>query len=97
MSEASVEGVRAFLLDQINPWLRASNIAPEDINDSTDLLSAGIVDSLGVLELVAAVSDYFNVDGDWEDYEPEDILVVGPFCRYTASRARSGRLGEWSY
>jgi acyl carrier protein len=90
MSETTEADVRAFLLDRIGERLRAVNVAPEDVEDRTDLLAAGIVDSFGVLELIAAVSDHFGVEGDWEDYEPEDVLVVGPFCRYAASRARSG-------
>ena len=94
MSDLREEDVRAFLLDQIDGKLRAVNIAPEDVDDRTDLLAAGIVDSLGVLELISLVSDHFGVEGDWEDYEPEDILVVGPFCRYAVSRARGGRVGE---
>ncbi len=96
MSEMTVDAVRAFVLDQIAGTMQAGNIAPEEIDDDTDLLAEGFVDSLGVLELIAAVSDRFGVEGDWEDYEPDDILVVGPFCRYTVSHARIIRAGEES-
>ena len=90
MSTTTEVEVRAFLLDRIDERLQAANIAPDAVDDGTDLLESGVVDSLGVLELITVVSDHFGVEGDWEDYEPEDILVVGPFCRYAASHARGG-------
>ena len=94
MSGTTEETVRAFLVDQIGESLRAVGLTSEDVTDDTDLLRAGIVDSLGVLELFSTVSDRFGIDGDWEDYEPEDILVVGAFCRYVVFHARSGRDGD---
>ena len=91
MSKTSEAEIRAFLLDRIDERLQAANIAPEAVDDGIDLLASGVVDSLGVLELITVVSDHFGVEGDWEDYEPQDILVVGPFCRYAASHARRSR------
>jgi acyl carrier protein len=82
----SVE-VRRFVLDRLADRLDAAGIRPDEVTDETDLFANGVVDSLEVLETIAAVSDEFGVDGDWEDYDPEDLLVLGPFCRYVESRA----------
>ncbi len=60
----------------------AAGLDASDVRDDTDLLGDGILDSLDVLELMAAVGDQYGIEGDWEDYDPEEILVVGPFCRY---------------
>ena len=89
MSRSDVDHVRAFLLDHVRGNLQAASVTLGDVDDRTNLFAAGIVDSFGVLELITVVSDRFDVEGDWEDYEPEEILVVGPFCRYVADRARS--------
>jgi acyl carrier protein len=91
MSESSEAEIREFLLEQVMERLEVAGVAPEDVDDSTDLLGSGIVDSFGVLELMTLVSDRFGVEDDWEDLDPEILLVVGPFCRYAATRARSVR------
>jgi acyl carrier protein len=79
--------VRAFLLARLGTSLREAGLDPETVGDDTDLFAAGIIDSLGVLELIALVSDQYGIEDDWEDYDPDDLLVVGPFCRYAAEKA----------
>ena len=79
--------VRQFVLERLADRLEAAGLPPDQVTDETDLFADGVVDSLEVLETVAAVSDQFGVDGDWEDYDPENLLVIGPFCRYVESRA----------
>jgi acyl carrier protein len=88
MSETSEAEIRDFLVEHLMERLQVAGVAPEDVDDGTDLLADGIVDSLGVLELVTVVSDRFGVEDDWQDFDPESFLVVGPFCRYAAMRAR---------
>ena len=82
MSETSEAEIREYLLEQLIEQLQVAGVSPDDVDDSTDLLASGIVDSLGVLELMTVVSDRFGVEDDWEDLDPEILLVVGPFCRY---------------
>jgi acyl carrier protein len=87
MSETREAEIREFLLGQLTERLEVAGIAPDDIHDGTDLLGEGILDSFGVLELMTVVSERFGVDDDWEDLDPELLLVVGPFCRYAATHA----------
>ena len=82
--------VRGFLLAQLDGRLDEAGLDASALSDETDLFGAGVVDSLGVLELVALVSDRYGIDADWEDYDPEDLLVIGPFCRYVAEKATAG-------
>jgi acyl carrier protein len=79
--------VRTFVLNRLADRLEAAGLHPDEVTDETDLFADGVVDSLEVLETIAAVSDEFGVDGDWDDYDPEDLLVLGPFCRYVEGRA----------
>jgi acyl carrier protein len=80
------ENVRSFLLERLEPQLRQAGREPAALSDETDLFTAGVIDSLAIVELVSVVSDRYGID-DWEDYDPEDLLVIGPFCRYVARRA----------
>jgi acyl carrier protein len=79
--------VRSFLLERLEPELRNAGIEPATLNDETDLFEAGVIDSLGIVGLVSVVSDRYGIEDDWEDFDPEDLLVIGPFCRYVARRA----------
>lgn len=90
MSGPSAADVRGFLAERLGDRLRAAGLDPGALPEDTDLLASGIVDSLGVLELMTTVSDRFGLDDDWDDYDPDDILVLGPFCRYVELRATDG-------
>jgi acyl carrier protein len=87
VSEADVRG---FLLAQLEGRIDAAGLDATALSDETDLFAAGVIDSLGVVELVALVSDRYAIDDDWEDYDPEDLLVIGPFCKYVAEKATAG-------
>ena len=56
---------------------RASTIQPED-----DLLSAGIVDSLGILRLVVFVEEQFGIKIADEDVVIENFQSVAALTRY---------------
>jgi acyl carrier protein len=79
--------VRSFLLERLEPDLRDAGIEPATLSDETDLFAVGVIDSLGIVGLVSVVSDRYGIEDDWEDFDPEDLLVIGPFCRYVAQRA----------
>lgn len=88
MSAVTETEVRTFLLGHLEEQLAAEGSAlPEDISDDYDLLLSGLVDSLGLLELTAALSDYVGGDLDFEALEAEQLTVVGPLCRFVAEEA----------
>jgi acyl carrier protein len=79
--------VRSFVLERLGPELREAGVDVATLGDETDLLATGVIDSLGVVELIAVVSDRYGIEDDWEDYDPDELVVIGPFCRYVAKRA----------
>jgi acyl carrier protein len=85
--------IRAYVLGQVQGHLDAVGFDADDISDDTDLLAEGVLDSLAVLEVMTMVGDRYGIEGDWEDYDPEEILVVGPFCRYVEEQIRGGPTG----
>jgi acyl carrier protein len=86
--------VRSFLLERLEPHLRDAGIEPATLSDETDLFAVGVIDSLGIVGLVSVVSDRYGIEDDWEDFDPEDLLVIGPFCRYVARRAVTDTTGK---
>jgi acyl carrier protein len=85
--------VRAFVLEQLESPLREAGIDAATLTDDTDLFAEGVVDSLGVVELIAVVSDRFEIGDEWDDYDPDDLLVIGAFCNYVAQRSEANEGG----
>ncbi len=87
MNNVSEQQVRTFLRDYIAKKFQASGRAPAaELDDSCDLLLSGLVDSMGLLELTAAISTYCGHDIDFESLDPEEMTVVGPLCRFVAAQ-----------
>lgn len=69
------ERVRKFIFDHF-PSARFNSI-----NDDYPLLEGGIIDSLGILELIQFMEDEFNVSISDEDLIPENFQTI----RYLSS------------
>lgn len=80
--------VRAFLAGHFEEELAALGM-PAELPEHFDLHANGVVDSFGVLELIAAIEERFGLDVDFEELDPEDLTVVGPFCRFVEAAAAS--------
>jgi acyl carrier protein len=80
----SPQAVAAFIVEDLDEPLRAAGHDPRDVSDEFDLLKSGVVDSLGMMELLMAVNDRFGLDVDYEGVNPEELTVVGPLARYVA-------------
>jgi len=79
--------VRDHLLERLDGPLRAGGLDPTAVGDDLDLLRSGILDSLGLLELIADVNDRFDIEVDFEEVDPEELTVLGPFVRHVAAAA----------
>ncbi len=82
------DDVRAFILAHLETRLTEVGVDGTKLSDESDLFAEGVVDSLGVVEVIAAVSDRYGIEDDWDDYDPNDLLVIGAFCRFVADKAR---------
>jgi acyl carrier protein len=85
--KAEAADVRAFVVSELDGPLRDAGIDPEAVGDELDLTGEGVVDSLGMMELIMAVNERFGVDIDFEGIDADQITVVGPFTRYVAAAA----------
>jgi len=56
------------------------------LTNDADLLGAGIVDSLGILRLVAFIEDRFGVKVPDEDVVFENFQSIGAMASYVAQR-----------
>lgn len=76
--------VRSFVIASVADGLREGGIDAAEVGDDFDLLERGVIDSLGLLELIADVNEHFGLDIDFEALDPDGMTIVGPFSRYVA-------------
>lgn len=81
------ESVRAFLLTRYADPIRGAGKDPAQIPDNFDFLMEGVIDSLGILEMVSAVEKEFGLKLDMEALDAEEMTILGPFVRYVAAQA----------
>ena len=86
MKPVSKEAVREFLVNHFSQAIANRGVTPETVGDSFDLLQEGIVDSLGIIEMISEIEKHFEVTVDFEGLPAEEFTVVGPFCHYVAAQ-----------
>jgi len=57
-----------------------------DIEEDKDLLTSGLIDSLGILKLVSFMEEQFAIDIPSEDVEYENFHSIESMSRYLANR-----------
>ena len=82
------EQVRNFLLTRFAIQINGRGMSPDDIPDSFDFLLEGIVDSLGILEMVGAIEKEFKIELDLEGLDGEQVTLLGPLSRFVAAQVR---------
>ena len=58
----------------------------ETINDDVSFLEEGVIDSVGVLELVAFIEDTFNLRVEDEELVPENLDSVNKLVAFVQSK-----------
>jgi acyl carrier protein len=82
--------VRLVLLEALEDSLAAIEMSVEDLPDDLDLLQNGVVDSLGLVGLLAEVEQRLGIELDYDDLPIEDLARVGPLSRHI-ERQTNGR------
>ena len=85
--QASPEQIRAFLQQYVaEKSVAGGKGEPGVLADDCDLLLSGMIDSLGLLDLMTAIQQHCNREIDFEALDPEQLTVVGPLCRYVSQQ-----------
>jgi acyl carrier protein len=88
MTRVTETQVHQFLIDRYSAVLSSAGVLATAISDDYDLLEEGVIDSLGLLEMISAVEKAFGIKLDFEGLEAESLTQIGPFCRYVAAQTR---------
>ncbi|MGA2531556.1 MAG: acyl carrier protein [Candidatus Aminicenantales bacterium] len=87
MTRPTVSEVRSFLLEHFSFTIAANGLNPTEIGDDFDLLEAGVIDSLGVLEMISAVEQRFKITVDFEPMDPAELTLLDKFSSFVAENA----------
>ncbi|MFZ0637824.1 MAG: acyl carrier protein [Candidatus Acidiferrales bacterium] len=76
--------IRSFILETF-PLARKHNL-----KDGDNLLDSGILDSLGMLDVVSFLEREFSIHVDDEELIPENFLSVEKLAAFAVSKTSSG-------
>jgi acyl carrier protein len=89
MSVVTAEDVKKFIVYHLEDSFGDINVTVDGIADDFDLMRMGIIDSMGLLELISAIEEHFNIELNFNAMNAKDITVIGPICRCVEEQARS--------
>lgn len=76
------ETIRTFILESVLAGSKTTGIADDD-----SFMDKGIIDSTGILELVAFIQDTFTIEVRDDELVPDNFDSVEKLSRYIARKA----------
>ena len=89
MKELTEASIRRFLLEKYREPIGAIGLIPEELADDFDFLLNGVIDSFGILEMITAIEEEFQIQLDLATLDTEQITILGPLSRYVAENAKA--------
>ncbi len=68
---------REMILELLAPALRRADLCADEIDDSFNIVDAGLLDSIGFLELLAQLEQRRGVPLDLYDADPDRLTTLG--------------------
>jgi acyl carrier protein len=88
MKEVTPDNIWEFLLTRYSEPITAMRLNIAELPDDFDFLLSGVIDSFGILEMISAIEDEFQIQLDLALLDAEDITRIGPLTRYIAATAK---------
>jgi acyl carrier protein len=89
MIAVSAANVRAFILRELAEPLSAVGQSPDTVPDDFDLLAEGVIDSFGIVTMIASLEAHYETDLDLEQLAAEELTLIGPFSAFVAQQVSS--------
>lgn len=88
MSIVKADEVRRFIVSHLANSFKENGVTEKDIKDDFDLMKRGIIDSIGLIQLFAAIEEQFGIEVDFEEMDTDNLTVLGSICKYIEERAK---------
>ena len=86
MTPPDVLAVKAFILSALRRSLSVNGLDGQPIPDDLNLLAHGVIDSLGFIQLLAALESRFGGPIDLADVPPEQLTRLDVLCRHVVRK-----------
>ncbi|MHA7290676.1 acyl carrier protein [Arthrobacter sp. MDT3-24] len=73
----TIDAIRNYVIEEFLP-----GTDPQEITAAMDLLNSGIIDSLGLLKMIAWIETTFEVSVGDEDLDPENFRSLESMDRF---------------
>jgi acyl carrier protein len=83
----SAEQVRTFILTRLEHPMLEAGFNPAEVGDDFDLLTSGVTDSIGIVELLASIEEHVGVSLDFSEMDPENLTVLGRLAEHVEKQA----------
>ena len=77
----TIDILKQFLTDELVP-----DHNPEELNENQSLLESGILDSLGIMKLVAFIEQTFQVKIEDEELIPENFETLSALAKLISEK-----------
>jgi acyl carrier protein len=92
MKSVTPEDIRIFLEQHLSGKLGTNGRGTSKVlSEDCDLLLGGIIDSIGLLELIGAIQEFIGQEIDFDALDPEQMTIVGPLCKFVAEQTTKSR------
>jgi acyl carrier protein len=75
---------RALILELLGPSMKRADLCADDLDDSFNVVDAGLLDSIGFMELLAQVEQRRGVPLDLYDADPDRLTTLGGLVELAA-------------
>jgi uncharacterized protein len=82
MASFSNQEVRTYLTGRYGGQLQAMGLRFEELPDDFDFLQQGLIDSIGMLELLGDIENHFGRSIDFEELDAEEMTILGPLANH---------------
>lgn len=77
----TIDILKQFITDELVP-----DYNPEDLDDNLSLLESGIIDSLGIMKLVAFIEEKFQLKVSDEELIPENFETLSALSKLISQK-----------
>jgi acyl carrier protein len=83
-NQSTKDQLRVFLIQSV-----LDNNVPEDFNNKYDLLKSGVLDSLGIMELVSYLEENYRIDVGFDEVVSENFGNIDNLAKYVHAKQTS--------
>ena len=94
MKPVTSSAIRQFLLVKYSGTIEALGLIPAELPDDFDLLLNGVIDSFGILEMICAIEEEFQLQLDLAPLDAEQITILGPLSQFVAANGKAVEFGN---